>query len=118
MPAHGDDHQTRKLLTPHYRPRPPRVSATAPFQPAECPIMRLATEPLHATPLRPADQSASLSTLFSATRQVAECSEYHHIIPGHPPFCDLSAFDAEHCSKIKFRLASRRWKWTHWTLLR
>src|SRR4051794_34103828 len=80
--------------------------------------MRLAKEPLHAIPLRPADQSTSLSALFSATRQVTECSEYRHIIPSHPPFCDLPAFDAEHCAKIKFRLASRRWKWTHRALLR
>ena len=80
--------------------------------------MRPATDPLNANPLRPAGQSTSLSALVSATRQVTECSEYCHIIPGHPPLRDLSAFDAENSSKIKFRPAPRRWKWTHRALLR
>jgi hypothetical protein len=34
------------------------------------------------------------------------------------PLCDLSAFDAEHCPEIKLRIATRGWKWTHWSLLR
>jgi hypothetical protein len=49
---------------------------------------------------------------------VAECPEYRHVVPGHPPLCDLSAFDAEHCPEIKLRLATRRRKWAHWALLR
>src|SRR5690242_20709083 len=56
--------------------------------------------------------------LFSATRKMAECPEYAHVVPGHPPLCDLSVFDAEHCTEIKSRLATRRWKWTHCSLLR
>ena len=55
---------------------------------------------------------------MSATRKVAERSEYRHVVPGHPPLCDLSAFDAEHRPEIKLRLATRRWKWAHWSLLR
>jgi len=56
--------------------------------------------------------------IFSATRKVAECLEYRHVVPGHPPLCDLSAFDAEHCPEIKLCLATRRWKWAHCSLLR
>ena len=55
---------------------------------------------------------------FSATRKVAECPEYRHVVPGHPPLCDLSAFDAEDCPEVKLRLATRRWKGAHWPLLR
>jgi len=44
--------------------------------------------------------------LCSATRKVAECPEYAHVVPGHPPLCDLSAFEAEHCAEIKSRLAT------------
>jgi hypothetical protein len=39
-------------------------------------------------------------------------------VPGHPPLCDLSAFDTEHCPEIKVRLPPRRWKLAHWPLLR
>jgi len=53
-----------------------------------------------------------------ATRKVAECPEYRHVVPGHPPLCDFSVFDAEHSPEIKLRPATRRWKWTHWSLLR
>jgi hypothetical protein len=56
--------------------------------------------------------------IISATRKVAECPEDRHVVPGHPPLCDLSAFDAEHCPEIKLRLPPRRWKWAHWPLLR
>src|SRR6202162_4004634 len=55
---------------------------------------------------------------FSTARKVAERPEYRHIVPGHPPLCDLSAFDAEYCPEIKLRLTTRRWKWAHWALLR
>jgi hypothetical protein len=54
----------------------------------------------------------------SPTRKVTECPEYRHIVPGYPPLCDLSVFDAEHCPEIKLRLATRRRKWTHRSLLR
>jgi len=27
--------------------------------------------------------------VFSVTREVAECPEYRHVVPGHPPLCDL-----------------------------
>src|SRR5690242_9996880 len=56
--------------------------------------------------------------LFSATRKMAECPEYAHVVPNHPPLCDLSVFDAEHRAEIKSRFATRRWKWTHCSLLR
>src|SRR5215831_8377788 len=62
--------------------------------------------------------SIGLRFLLSATRKVAECSEDGHVVPGHPPLCDLSAFNAEHCPEIKLRLATRRRKWTHYSLLR
>src|SRR5215472_18907537 len=64
-----------------------------------------------------ADFSAAIFPFFLAARNVAECPEYRHVVPGHPPFCDLSAFDAEHCPEIKLRLATRRWKRSHWPLL-
>ena len=54
----------------------------------------------------------------SATRKVAECPQYRHVVPGHPPLCDFSIFDAAHCPEIKLRPATRRWKWTHWSPLR
>ena len=55
---------------------------------------------------------------ISATRKMAERPEDRHVVPGHPPLCDLSAFDAEHCPEIKLRLPPRRWKSAHWPLLR
>jgi len=55
--------------------------------------------------------------LALATRKVAECPEYRHVVPGHPPLCDFSVFDAEHCPEIKSRPATRRWKWPQWPLL-
>jgi len=65
-----------------------------------------------------ADFFAAIFPFFLAARNVAECPEYRHVVPGHPPLCDLSAFDAEHCPEIKLRLATRRWKRSHWSLLR
>jgi len=56
--------------------------------------------------------------IISAIRKMAECPEDRHVVPGHPPFCDLTAFDAEHCPEIKLRLPPRRWKWAHWPPLR
>jgi len=49
---------------------------------------------------------------------VPQCPEYFQVVPGYPPLCDLSGFDAEYCPEIKLRLATRRWKWAHWSLLR
>jgi hypothetical protein len=40
-------------------------------------------------------------TPVSATRKVAECPEYRHVVPGYPPLRDLSVLDAEHCPEIK-----------------
>ena len=51
------------------------------------------------------------------TRKVTERAEYRHVVPGHPPLCDLSALDAEHRPEIKFRLGTGRWKGTHGSLL-
>ena len=45
-------------------------------------------------------------SLFLATRKVSECLEYRHVVPGYPPLCDFSAFDAENCPEIKLRLAT------------
>ena len=49
---------------------------------------------------------------------MAECPEYRHVVPGHPPLCDLTAFDAEHRAEIKLSPSARRWKWAHRSLLR
>jgi hypothetical protein len=46
------------------------------------------------------------SPLFSATRKVTERTEDCHVVPGHPPFCDLSVFDSEYCSEIKSRFSA------------
>ena len=43
--------------------------------------------------------------IISATRKMAED---RHVVPGHPPLCERSAFDAEHCPEIKLRLLPRR----------
>src|SRR6516162_1970829 len=51
--------------------------------------------------------------IISPTREVAECPKDGHVVPGHPPLCDLSTLDAEHCPEIKLRPATRRWRWTH-----
>jgi hypothetical protein len=57
-------------------------------------------------PFEKADLIGLRFPLFSAARKVAQCPEYRHIVPGHPPLCDLSAFEAEHCPEIKLRLAT------------
>src|SRR3954471_17125104 len=54
----------------------------------------------------------------SVARKVAERSEYGQVVPSHPPLGDFSAADAEYGSEIKLHFATRRWKWTHWTVLR
>jgi hypothetical protein len=64
-----------------------------------------------ATPIRACLRRRGLvglrpSPLFSATWKMAECSEYRHVVPGHPPLCDLSAFYAEHCPEVELRLAA------------
>src|ERR1700757_2166086 len=56
--------------------------------------------------------------IISASRKMAECPEDHHVVPGHPPLCDLSAFDAQYCLEIKLHLPPRSWKSAHWPLLR
>src|SRR6516164_2825073 len=63
-------------------------------------------------------QRGSPLLLFSAIRKVAKCPEYRHVVPGHPPLCDLSSFDAEHSPEIELRLATRGWERAHWSLLR
>ena len=63
-------------------------------------------------------QRGSPFPLFSAIRKVAKCPEYRHVVPGHPPLCDLSSFNAEHGPEIKLRLATRRRERAHWSLLR
>src|SRR5262249_36291767 len=61
---------------------------------------------------------AAIFPFVLAARNVGECPEYRHVVPGHPPLCDLSVFDAEHCPEIKLHPAARRWKRSHWSLLR
>src|ERR1700722_15110568 len=56
--------------------------------------------------------------LCSTTRKVTERAEDRHVVPRHPPLCDLSALDAEHRPEIKFRLATRGGKWAHRSPLR
>src|SRR4029079_14985078 len=48
----------------------------------------------------------------------AERFEYGQVVPSHPPLGDLYTIDAENCSEIKSHFATRRWKWTHLSLLR
>jgi hypothetical protein len=43
------------------------------------------------------------SRRYSTTRKVAELPEYRHVVPGHPPLCDLPALHAEHRPEIKLR---------------
>jgi hypothetical protein len=64
-----------------------------------------------ATPIRVCLRRGGLvwlrsSPLFSATWKMAKCSEYRHVVPGHPPLRDLSAFYAEHCPEVELRLAT------------
>jgi len=54
--------------------------------------------------LEPRRGSGLRFSLFPATRKVSECPEYRHVVPGHPPLRDLSAFDTKHCPEIKLRL--------------
>src|SRR5690242_10381615 len=69
--------------------------------------------------LAPSERSIrQLARALSTAWQVTECPEHGHAVPGHPPFCNLSALDAEYRSEINLRLAPRRWKWTHRALLR
>ena len=45
--------------------------------------------------------------LFSTTRKVTERAEYRHVVPGHPPLCDLSALMWKTAPEIKFRFSTR-----------
>jgi hypothetical protein len=65
----------------------------------------------------PRRKEGGLHGLFSTTGKVTERAEYRHVVPRHPPLCDLAALNAEHRPEIKFRFGTRRWKWTHWSLL-
>src|SRR5215469_15049989 len=49
---------------------------------------------------------------------MAKRSEYRHVVPGHPPFGDLSVLDTEYCPKIKLCFAPRRREWAYRSLLR
>jgi hypothetical protein len=56
--------------------------------------------------------------IISATRKMAECPEDRHVVPGHPPLCERSAFDAEHCPENQTAPSAPTVKWAHWPLLR
>src|SRR5215472_8165015 len=82
------------------------------------PVGQMWPKPGLVPPARRETSRASPFPLFSATRKVAKCPEYRHVVPSHPPLCDLSSFDAEHGPEIKLRLATRRRERAHWSLLR
>ena len=98
--------------------RPPRLSRRCEHQNSAPLSVHLPQYPGTGASWGRSPQSGSRFPLFSATRKMTECPEYRHIVPGHPPLCDLSAFNTEHCPEIKLRPSTRRWKWAHRSLLR
>jgi hypothetical protein len=67
--------------------------------------LRLKRQPLGRCVLDRIKVSASALLNHS---EVTERAEYRHVVPGHPPLCNLSALDAEHRSEIKCRFGARR----------